>query len=363
MKIALIGGGLISIPPKKTGALEMIMWNYKIELEKLGHEIVIFNDQNLDTVASQINNGGFDFVELTYSEYVSFFSKKLKVPFCTACQSGYITNKKKWSIGYHSVFYDTIRCPCIIALSEDIRKLYTDNGRTGFIRVLRNGIDTKNFTIRERGNNRAICLGRIEPRKRQTWLANIMSDSVIDLDFVGPIEDEIFRAEGSCKYVGYWTKEEVYKNLSEYSCLVLLSDGEAAPLVVPEALAAGLSIVVSRSAAANLDERLPFVSILPDDIFDSEIIAETINAQIKNNAIYRPQVIEYAKTYFDNSVVVAEFIKIVEEFRNTDYKSNNNFKVPLKKLPIYFLSKFALFVKSILRSFRRILKTTGQTPL
>lgn len=357
MKIALIGGGIISIPPKKIGALEMIMWNYKLELEKLGHEVVIFNNQDLNTVASQINNGGFDFVELTYSEYVSFFSINLTVPFCTACQSGYITNRKKWSIGYYSVFYDTIKCPYIIALSEDIRKLYASNGRTGFMRVLRNGIDVKNFTFRENGNNRAICLGRIEPRKRQTWLSSIMS-KMVDIDFVGPIEDETFKAEGRCKYVGYWTKEEVYKNLSEYSCLVLLSDGEAAPLVVPEALAAGLSVVVSKSASANLDEHLPFISILDDNVSDPKIISEIINLQIKNNNMYRPQILEYAKTYFDNSVVVKDFIEIIKEFKNTDYNSSEKFKVPFKKLPIYLLSKFALFVKNILRSVKRVIKPT-----
>lgn len=357
MKIALIGGGLISIPPKKAGALEMIMWNYKLELEKLGHKVVIFNDQNLDTVASQINNGGFDFVELTYSEYVSFFLKKLKVPFCTNCQSGYITNRKKWSIGYYSVFYDTMKCPGIIASSEDIKKLYIDNGFTGFVRILRNGIDAKNFTLMEKGNNRAVCLGRIEPRKRQAWLASIVSSSV-DLDFVGPVQDEDFKVEGRCKYIGYWTKEDVYKNLSEYSCLVLLSDGEAAPLVVPEALAAGLSIVVSKSAAANLDGQLPFISILPDDVSDSKIIAEIINAQIKNNTMYRPQIIEYAKKYFDNSAVVLDFIEVVEEFRNIDHKLNNKYMTPFNKLPIYALSKLALFVKSLMRRLRLILKTT-----
>lgn len=360
MKIALIGAGLISIPPKKHGAIEMIIWNYKLELEKLGHEVVIFNDQNLNAIASKINNGSFDFVELNYSEYTSFFLKNLKVPFCTVCHSGYITNRKKWSIGYYSVFYDTMKCPGIIALSEDIKKMYIDSGYKGFVRVVRNGIDVKNFSQREKGNNRAICLGRIEPRKRQTWLANTVSNSV-DLDFVGPIADETFKVKDSCKYIGYWTKEEVYKNLSEYSCLVLLSDGEAAPLVVPEALAAGLSVVVSRSAAANLGEHLPFVTILPNDVSDPKIISEAINNQIKNNSIYRTQIIEYAKSYFDNSAVIFDFIKVIKEFKNIDSKSTNHYKVPINKLPIYFLSKLSFFVKILLHNIKKLLRSTDLT--
>ena len=76
MKIAIIAGGIDNIPSKKFGAIEMIIWNHKLELEKLGHEVVIFNDQNIKAVASEVNNGQFDFVHLNYSEYVSFFSRK-----------------------------------------------------------------------------------------------------------------------------------------------------------------------------------------------------------------------------------------------------------------------------------------------
>ncbi|MEO5646619.1 MAG: hypothetical protein ABIO57_00095 [Candidatus Paceibacterota bacterium] len=351
MKIALIGAGIDDIPSKKFGALEMVLWNYKLGLEKEGHEVVIFNDQNLKPVVAQINAGRFDFVFLNYSEYVSFFSRHLVVPFCTNCQSGYITNTKKWSIGYYSVFYDTMKSSGIVASSPEIAQLYADNGYRGFIHVLPNGIDTENFLAREKGNGRAICLGRIEPRKRQAWLATMVSNTV-DIDFVGPIQDPTFEAGGRARHLGYWMKEEMYKNLSLYSCLVLLSDGEAAPLVVPEALAAGLSIVVSKSAAANLDEKLPFITILPDDVSDPIVIAEAINTQIKNNSIYRADVLEYAKKHFDNIVIVQEFITIAEEFRQYKPTAKNKYTIPLEKLPIYLLSKLALLVKTVLRTVR-----------
>ncbi|HEY0979825.1 MAG TPA: glycosyltransferase family 4 protein [Candidatus Paceibacterota bacterium] len=357
MKIALIGAGVDSIPSKKFGAIEMILWNYKRDLERLGHEVVIFNTQNLKEVSTAINNGAFDFVELNYSEYVSFFSKHLEVPFCTVCHSGYITNRKKWSIGYTAVFYDTMKSPGIIALSEDIRQLYIRNGHSGFLRVVRNGIDTEHFTLQEKGNDRAICLGRIEPRKRQAWLANTVRDTV-DLDFVGPIQDPTFKALARTQHKGYWMKDEVYKNLSQYSCLVLLSDGEAAPLVVPEALAAGLSIVVSKSAAANLDEQLPFITVLPDDTSDPEVIAQSINDQIKNNTLYRAEIVAYAKHYFDNKAVVSDFMKVVEEFRSVP-RPMNNARVPFKEMPLYLLSKCALFVKSTLRSMRLLIGKTS----
>lgn len=41
MKIALINLGAIEIPPKSWGAIEKIVWNYKLQLEKMGHSVDI----------------------------------------------------------------------------------------------------------------------------------------------------------------------------------------------------------------------------------------------------------------------------------------------------------------------------------
>ena len=52
MKIAQINLGAIEIPPKSWGAIEKVIWNYKLQLEKLGHTVdVVFPWQLFD------NNG------------------------------------------------------------------------------------------------------------------------------------------------------------------------------------------------------------------------------------------------------------------------------------------------------------------
>jgi hypothetical protein len=43
MKIAIIGPGIISIPPKGWGAVESLIWDYYIELKNKGHEVKIIN--------------------------------------------------------------------------------------------------------------------------------------------------------------------------------------------------------------------------------------------------------------------------------------------------------------------------------
>ncbi len=43
MKIVLIGPGIMPIPPTGWGAVEILVWDTKIALEKLGHEVLIIN--------------------------------------------------------------------------------------------------------------------------------------------------------------------------------------------------------------------------------------------------------------------------------------------------------------------------------
>ena len=55
----------------------------------------------------------------------------------------------------------------------------------------------------------------------------------------------------------------LYKGLTHYGNLVLLSDGEADPLVVKEGLMAELGVVISECASSNLDKDLDFITIIP----------------------------------------------------------------------------------------------------
>ena len=43
MKIAIIGPGIMPIPPTGWGAVEILIWDQKVALEKLGHEVKIVN--------------------------------------------------------------------------------------------------------------------------------------------------------------------------------------------------------------------------------------------------------------------------------------------------------------------------------
>lgn len=315
MKIALIGPGLMPIPAKNWGAVEILMWNYKIYLEEIGHIVDIYNTKDLNSVAEAINKNSNDFIHLHYDEYIGFFNKALDKPYCCTSHYGYILKPEMWGSYYESIFEDTLRAPGIIALSDKIAQKYRGSGYNGFLRVLRNGAEVSKFNFSRQGNGKAICLGKVEPRKRQTLLSNILRGRV-HIDFVGPIIDTAFQENETCRYLGIWDKPYLYEHLTDYSCLVLLSDGEAAPLVVPEAFSAGLSIVISECASANLDPK-EFITILPDEITDPEQVQTSISAQISTNANLREEIREYAYGRFDWHLIAKEYINYIENFRST----------------------------------------------
>ena len=47
MRIALIGPGIMPIPPTGWGAVEILIWDYYNELKKLGHSVMIINTKDI----------------------------------------------------------------------------------------------------------------------------------------------------------------------------------------------------------------------------------------------------------------------------------------------------------------------------
>ncbi len=325
MKIALIAGGHAPIPPQGWGAVEILIWNYKQHLEKLGHTVDIYNSFIYQEIICSLHSGRYDFVHSHYAPFCLPFNKHLRMDYCATVHAGNLANYIR---GMHIPEFDitladVLEAPANIALSEPIRDLYVSKGYKGFLRVLRNAVETERFRVARRGNGRAVCLGKIEPRKQQALLAKLLQGRVA-IDFVGPRrdgEEPDFHENATCRYAGSWLKEEVYQKLTDYSCLVLYSRSEAAPLVVLEGLAAGLSIVVTESASANLTDE-EFITVIPDDERDPDALAKVIQRAIEKNAGLRKEIRAYARERFDYSVVVQDYLEIISEFK--DYTTSGN---------------------------------------
>ena len=66
MKISIIGPGIMPIPPTGWGAVEILIWDQKLALEKLGHEVDIVNTKSPVEIVQKINAYRPDFVHIQY---------------------------------------------------------------------------------------------------------------------------------------------------------------------------------------------------------------------------------------------------------------------------------------------------------
>jgi glycosyltransferase involved in cell wall biosynthesis len=321
MKIALIGPGIMPIPPNNWGAVESLIWDQYEYLLKKGHQVDIINTPDLHAVADHVNQIDYDFVHLHYDDHAKVLTHLITKPFCTTTHYGYIKEHHPEYPGWRHIYDGVLKSKGIIALAPEIANLFTNSGYSGFLKSLRNGARTQEFNFITSPSKHGLCLGKVEPRKRQADLA-VACRNKNNIDFIGPVIDYNFRENETCKYAGVWTKPNLYQNMTDYRCLILLSDGEAAPLVVPEALSAGLSLVVSPTAAANLDTSLPFIHVLDGPI--DECINEIIGKAIQDNDKYRDDIRAYALNHFDWDVVCDDYIKIVKEFINENSFCNNS---------------------------------------
>ena len=140
----------------------------------------------------------------------------------------------------------------------------------------------------------------IDYRKRQ-----FMFQSISTLYYAGNNADSRF--DTSNNYLGEWSKEELYKNLTEYGNIVFLIDGEAHPLVCTEAFSAGLGVVVSEWAAANLDIRKSFITVIPEDkISDIGYVEDAIITNRSYSIANREEIREYARSF--------DWVNVVEQY-------------------------------------------------
>ena len=77
MKISIIGPGIMPIPPTGWGAVEILIWDQKLALEKLGHEVDIVNTKSPIEIIQKVNAYRPDlytFSMMTLSNFILTFN-------------------------------------------------------------------------------------------------------------------------------------------------------------------------------------------------------------------------------------------------------------------------------------------------
>jgi hypothetical protein len=315
MRIGHVGYGSGEIPPKGWGAVEALIWDYKFHLEKLGHEFEIVNTREPQEVIEKVNSLSLDVVHV-HNDLFFPVMPYLNVPVRILCTHDANVTARNLATGHPQlVLYRKIMLEedfFICCLSDRIKGSFARLGVTrARLFLAKNGARADLFRFNETAElpDRSVCVGAVSERKRQYLL------SWLDwIDFVGPKQDKRFNYS-TPNYLGQWSREFLYSNLTRYANLVLLSESEAAPLVVREALMAGLGVVVSEAAAVDLDRKQPFIEIIPERrVRDKDYVA----AAVKNNqriAVKSRQTIRrYAVEHFDWSRLIKEYDRNVAVF-------------------------------------------------
>jgi len=312
MKIVIIGPGEMRIPPKSWGAVEILIDDYRKTLQKLGNEVYIVNSKDPNVMAFVCNSIKPDVVHIQYDNHVGI-AEYLDCDFIIATSHyGYLEHPQKWSSGYSDIFWGFVNSKAkIFCLSKGIKDMYKKAGVPDErLFVVPNGVRTDLFSFKStcKFPDRSLCLGKIDFRKRQHILQDIES-----LWFVGNYEDNRFRKNHE-RWLGPWKKTELYENLTDYSNLVLLSDGEAHPLVCMEALSSGLGLVVSEAASANLDTTRDFIDVIPNEQMNNlDYIEKIIETNRKKSNSLREEIRKYAIEFHDwNFVIKNKYMNLIE---------------------------------------------------
>ena len=310
MKISIIGPGLMPIPPKGWGAVEALIWDMANALKDLGQEVQIINTTDPNKVLAAIKEFDPDFVHINYDDFIVLYPH-IDKPKAMTSHFGYLERPDMMN-GYVNIFnkFQEIR-PNVFCLSEGIKNIYKvfSNFPEEKLFVTPNGVNVDAFNFKEEPAHphRSMYLAKVDYRKRQHLFQNIDS-----LWFAGNIVDERYDTKNN--YLGEWTKDQLYEELTDYGNLVLLSDGEAHSLVIMEAFAAGLGVVISEYARANLDLDKKFITLIPEKkIKDIDYVEGQIIRNREYSIKHRDEIREYGKQFAWKKMLKEHYLPSIEK--------------------------------------------------
>ena len=310
MKISIIGPGLMPIPPKGWGAVESLIWDMANALKDLGQEVQIINTTDPNKVLAAIKEFDPDFVHINYDDFIVLYPH-IDKPKAMTSHFGYLERPDMMN-GYVNIFnkFQEMK-PNVFCRSEGIKNIYKifSNFPEEQLFVTPNGVNMDAFNFKEEPAHphRSMYLAKVDYRKRQHLFQNIDS-----LWFAGNIVDERYDTKNN--YLGEWSKEQLYKELTDYGNLVLLSDGEAHSLVIMEAFAAGLGVVISEYARANLDLDKKFITIIPEKkIKDIDYVEGQIIRNREYSIKHRDEIREYGKQFAWKKMLKEHYLPSIEK--------------------------------------------------
>lgn len=313
MKIVLIGPGTKQVPPVAWGAVESLLADWEVELHKQKCQVTIVNTSDRGELIERVNVVRPDVVHYHADRYLDTMQHIRARFFAVTPQYAYYNQRSKWHDAYRRVLTAILSAKSchIFAVSDSMRSFFVDEGvAASRISVLPNSARPENisFSLLPSRPTRTLYLARVEPRKRQHLLQN----KLLGLDFVGPQSGPKPYPVHS-DYLGEWSKSKVFQEMTSYPNLALLSDGEAHSLACVEAMMAGLGLVVSEYASANLDPAWTFVDVVQEkDLLDMCYLEKVLASNRVRSITQRSRIRQLAVERFGTKQIIERYLREVD---------------------------------------------------
>jgi len=324
MKICLVAPGIMIVPPDGWGAVEILIWDYFNELLKQGHEVNIVNklrsnsqeQRNINSpycreLIKEINDGNYDFVHVHYDCIFHILPHLTCKTIGITSHYPYIDQPEKhMNDGYSGIFDFMVQNNnqfTIFALSKkdyNTFEKYAINKNNLILMYNGANMDEIDITLSDlkKFKDKTIYLGKIEERKKQ----HVYKD-IPNIHFYGRCTDSNFK--NLTQYKGEPDRRTLLNNLSNYGNMLLLSSGEnGTPLVLKEALMAGLPIVINKYSANDLDLSLPFIDVIPDDKLNDISYINNIVDINRNKQSLHNEIREYAIANFSWNTLIKKYV-------------------------------------------------------
>lgn len=123
MKISIIGPDQ-PIPPRGWGAVESLIWDMKLSLNDMGHDVQIVNIGNPYEIVNSINRYRPDFVHINYDDWIGLYPY-IQYPKSCTTHFAYIERPEMMGPYRQRVFdlFSSIK-PNVFGLSDGINGIY-----------------------------------------------------------------------------------------------------------------------------------------------------------------------------------------------------------------------------------------------
>ena len=314
MKIALIGPGIMEIPPPKWGAVEMLIWDYALILKDLGCRVQIINTPDKDLIKFEVEHGHFDIVHLHYDVFADIISDL--VPLCkrviASSHYPYINTPAMWGRDKYGEHFPKLieneDFHLFASSQKDIDTYIEFGAKKENTWLSKLGVRCDPYQFNEYAQfDRTLHFSQICDRKRQYIL-----EGLNDIDIFGRREPGRFRGK---HYQGELERGVLNQAITNYSNFILLSEVEnTTPLVVKEALICGLGVVVSEAVAPELDTSKSFIDVITEDkINDLEYIQSIVDHNKRHSRQIRKEIRQYGiDTFGLENILAYEYIPKLE---------------------------------------------------